>query len=229
MRYDFNRDPATPAEFWTVVVFVGIIFLGVGLEIFTNYQPGKAVILFFFLFWMPLIVVHELGHAWMAGLLGWHVSHVVVGLGKVMRHFRVGRQTVELRLIPLEGFALIGPPDGKFGGWRHALIYFAGPGIELVIFFVLLSIFGWTELTTLSDSLGMTAIQGLAIAALIGAVLNLIPHAMHSGDRWIANDGLGILQSLFWSDRSPRSRSKHFTDEPDYSSDPNDPADWWKR
>lgn len=223
MRRNFDRDPATAAEFWTVIGFVAIIFVGVGFEIFSDYQPGKAVILFFFLFWMPLIVVHELGHAWMAGLLGWHVGHVVVGVGKVMRYFRVGGVTVELRLLPLEGFALIGSPSGSFGGWKNALIYFAGPGIELVIFFVLLSIFGWTELTTLTDSLGMMALQGLAVAALVGAVLNLIPHGVYSGDRWVANDGLGILQSLFWNARPPRSRRSHYTD------DPNDPADWWKR
>ena len=217
-----DRDPVTPAEFWTVVVFVGFVFLAAGLEVFTDYQPGKAVVVFFFLAWLPLLALHELAHAWVARLFGWHVSEVVVGTGKVMRYFRVGELTVELRLIPVEGFAMIGPPSGRGGGWKHALIYFAGPGAELLVFFALLALFGWTQLTTLGNDLGLTVVQGLAAAALAGAVLNLIPHAARSGESWVANDGLGILQSLFRSDRPPNHRRA-------YTDDPHDSADWWKR
>jgi hypothetical protein len=63
-----NQGPATPAEFWTVVIFVLFIVFAAGAEIFTNYHPGKAVVLFFFLFWIPLIALHEWGHAIVAKL-----------------------------------------------------------------------------------------------------------------------------------------------------------------
>jgi membrane-associated protease RseP (regulator of RpoE activity) len=162
---------------------------------------------------MPLVAVHELGHAWMARLLNWDVFAIVVGVGKVVRYFRVGKLTVELRIIPIEGFAQIAPRNGRFGGWRGALIYFAGPGIELLIFFVLMAIFGWSELITLSDSFAMTIVQGLAVAALVGAVLNLIPHGTYTGNGWIANDGLGILQCLFALNRKQRIRKSPFDEE----------------
>ena len=113
------------------------------------------------------------------------------------------------------------------------MIYFAGPGIELVVFGIILAFFGWQQLFTLSDSLGMVMIQGLAVAALAGAVLNLMPHATRSGREWIPNDGLGILKCLFWK---PTPRRKFFDDEegevkkkPERRDDSDDPADWWKR
>jgi hypothetical protein len=132
------------------------------------------------------------------------VIQIVIGVGKVMRYSRIGNIPTEIRLIPVEGFVTMRPLR-RYSGWQHALIYFAGPGIELLVFFVLLSIFGWSQLTTLSTSFGLVVVQGLAAAALGGAVVNLISHGTFTDQGLIPNDGLGILKSLFSSTRTTSS------------------------
>jgi hypothetical protein len=58
------------------------------------------------------------------------------------------------------------------------------------------------------------ALQSLALASVVGGVMNLIPHSTVSRDGEIPNDGLGILLSL----RRPlreweaEQRARHFFD-----------------
>lgn len=48
----------------------------------------------------------------------------------------------------------------------------------------------------------MVAVQSLAAAAVVSAVINLIPFSAETPERRIVNDGLGILLALF----TPRQR-----------------------
>jgi hypothetical protein len=57
---------------------------------------------------------------------------------------------------------------------------------------------------TRTDHLGILFIQSFAVAALAGAILNLIPMPIQANGGWIANDGLGIIQSLRRSDADYR-------------------------
>ena len=134
----------------------------------------------------------------MAKTLGWQVQRIVIGFGKVLIRLRLMNAPMEIRSIPLEGFVQIAPKTRQLARFKHALIYFAGPGIELLIFFIILhSLGGWENLFTISNDYRRIAVQSFAFAALAGAVINLIPLGIITKEGSTPNDGMGILLCLF--------------------------------
>lgn len=195
---DQDKAPASTAE----KVFIGIVsllfLLMMTMEIITNYEPKKLGALLFVVFWVPLLFLHEFGHAFMAKILGWKVKRVVLGLGKILMVSRLFNAPVEIRAIPLEGFVQIAPQSLAWARAKHALIYFAGPGIELLAFFLIVYYLGGFEsFFTVTNDYSRIALQSFAFAALAGAVLNLIPLGIITKDGSTPNDGMGILLCLF--------------------------------
>jgi hypothetical protein len=192
------EQPLTPGERWTMIFFLLVI---VGLfvaETFSNFQPAKLIGLLIVVFWMPLLILHEFGHAAMAWLLGWRVRRVVLGMGRLVSFFRVGQTPVELRLVLTTGYVIPTPRRIRLPQLESALIYFAGPGIGLLLVVVLVWVFGVEHLTMLTDNYGMIVVQSLCIAALAGAIINLFPHtAAQPNGETSASDGLGILRAFF--------------------------------
>ena len=99
-------------------------------------------------------------------------------------------------MIPLEGFVKIAPLNLHLVRIKHALIYFAGPGIELVVFLLIMLFLGTDQIFAHHDNYYQIALQSLAFAALVGAVLNLVPLGIRTQDGTTPNDGLGIIMSL---------------------------------
>lgn len=195
---DQDKSPASKAE-KIFVLIVSLIFLFMmTMEIMTNFEPKKLGALLFVVFWVPLLFIHEFGHALMAKILGWRVKRVVLGVGKIMIVSRLFNAPVEIRSIPLEGFVQIAPKTTNLARFKHALIYFAGPGIELLVFFAITySLGGFEQLFTINNDYTRIALQSFAFAALAGAVLNLIPLGIITKDGSTPNDGMGILLCLF--------------------------------
>ena len=146
------RGPMNRQERWAHAIFLLVILGLFAGEVCTNYAPIKLSVLLFVLFWIPLLVVHEAAHAVMTAVVGWRVERVVIGMGRSVTSFRVGGAVVELKLLPLEGFARSVPIDLRFPGFKHALIYLAGPGIELVLAGVILWMVGPQRLFSHSDA-----------------------------------------------------------------------------
>lgn len=197
---DQDKNPASKAE-KIFVLLLSIIFLFMmTMEIMTNFEPKKLGALLFVVFWVPLLFIHEFGHALMAKLLGWKVKRVVLGVGKIMMVSRLFGAPVEIRSIPLEGFVQIAPKTKVLARFKHALIYFAGPGIELLAFFLICYwLGGFEQLFNITNDYTRIALQSFAFAALAGAVLNLIPLGILTKDGSTPNDGMGILLCLFSS------------------------------
>ena len=201
--YDFHEadKPLSGGEFLTGLV-VGIILLGLfGAEIFYNYEPAKLSVLFILLFWGPLVLFHELGHAIMARILGLKVSAIVVGFGRPLLSFRWSGTDILLRALPVEGFTLTESSRGTNSRYKNALVYFAGPGVELLLAILILQGSGWGFYSGAETSISLIALRSLAGAALIGAVINLIPQGALRFNRQgeatlFPNDGLGIYYSL---------------------------------
>lgn len=192
---DIDR-PMTPAERWGAGLFLLVLVGLFSAEIVHNYQPAKLACLLIVLFWIPLLALHEAGHALMASALGWRVIQVVIGMGKVLTFFRIGSAHVEIRLFPVEGFVRSAPTDLSWPQVKSALIYFAGPGIELLLAVILLVLMGPDRLFSRSDDYGVITCQSLAVACMVHVVLNLIPHAIQTPEGFVPNDGLGIIYSL---------------------------------
>ena len=163
------------------------------LSSYLNWQGAVALALTL----MITKILHEFGHALMAKLLGWSVRRTVIGFGRTVFYGRLFNAPLEMRMLPVEGFVQIAPLSAVGARWKHALIYFAGPGIELLLFFTILFFMGSDNFFRIEDDYGRLIVQALAFAALAGAVINLIPMGVITKDSTLPNDGMGIIKSLF--------------------------------
>jgi membrane-associated protease RseP (regulator of RpoE activity) len=195
-------DPRTghgPMAPWQKGFCAGLLAVVIGwllYETCRDFEPVKLVPLLLILFWMPLMVLHEAGHAVTARLLGWYVGKIVLGMGPELCRFRLGAADVEVRLVPVEGFVQCVPTNLRLPHLKSALIYFAGPGVELLLALAILIGVGPDRLLSESADFRMIVVQCLALAAASQAVLNLIPHGVFNPQGFVANDGLGIVLSF---------------------------------
>lgn len=197
---EHDKSPTTTGEKVFILLISLVVFSMLCMEILTNYEPKKLSALLFVVFWIPLLVIHEFGHAIMAKMLGWKVQRVVLGVGKILALGHWFNAPVEFRAIPLEGFVKIAPKSLHQARLKHAVIYFAGPGIELLLFALIAMYFGgFDNLFTITNDYTRIALQSFAFVALVGAVLNLVPQAIVTKDGTTPNDGLGIFLCLFSS------------------------------
>lgn len=195
-----TRGPVTRFEWWFAGLFL-VVILGLFVaDIIHDYTPIKLSALLVVLFWIPLLVLHEAGHALAAWLLGWRVVMIVIGMGRVLGRFRIGGAQVEIRIAPVEGFVRCYPTNLVLPGLKNAIIFLAGPGVELLLAWIIMVVIGSDQLLTPTDNYRIIFWQSLAAAATSQALINLIPMATatHEGD--IVSDGLGFIRSLFTSD-----------------------------
>ncbi len=194
----YDKEPTSTGEkIFVIVINLAFLFM-MTMEILSNYEPKKLGALLFVVFWIPLLFIHEFGHAITAKLLGWRVDRTVIGFGRILIKTKLLGAPMEIRSIPLEGFVQIAPQTLQLARLKHALIYFAGPGIELLVFFIIMiTLGGLDQLFTITNDYQRIALQSFAFAALAGALINLIPVGIITKDGSTPNDGLGILYCLF--------------------------------
>jgi hypothetical protein len=165
------------------------------LAVFEDFSYGRLSVLFILLFWMPLLILHELGHAAAAKMLGWQVREIVIGFGQELWRWQFGETRVRVKLAPVEGYVLPAPRSAELIRMKSMLIYAAGPGAELLLLGAMLIVLGPHYVFGASDDAAQVATQSLAIAILIGAGFNLLPFRTDGG----ISDGLGIITSPFMS------------------------------
>jgi Peptidase family M50 len=192
-----RRGPQTPSE-WVIFSVFLLVFLGLfAAGILGDYRPANLAVPLVLMFWVPLLALHEGGHAAAATLLGWRVSRVVVGVGPPIARFRAGVAAVEVRLLPVEGFIRCVPTRLRLPQLESALIYFAGPGAELLLAAGVVLLVGPDWLFDQSDEYGPVVWRSLVVASASQAALNLLPFPVVTRDGVLHSDGLGIIASLF--------------------------------
>lgn len=195
------RLPVSPGERIAVgLIVLGFVALVVG-DLARDFSQAKLSVLFVLAFWGPLLILHELGHALTARLMGWHVTEIVIGFGRELLRFRVGGTRVRLRALPVEGYVVPSPSSTRHARAKQAAIYFGGPLSELLLLVCIGQYLGWEGPRT-TDSVGRIALHSLAVTAGLGVVMTLFPY--RSGGN--PSDGLGILLSFFASEESFRQR-----------------------
>ncbi|MDC0311745.1 M50 family metallopeptidase [bacterium] len=190
-----DKRPDTKGEktfVWILVAIFGAMILA---AIFSDFEPRKLSIIFFLVSWPILLIIHEFGHALMAKWLGWEVLMMAIGSGKVRATKTIFGMKVEFRTIPLSGFARTRAADLIQPQMKNFLIYAAGPGIEIAAVLLLAIALGKNEMLSQSDHIGIIAAQSFSAAALLGAIINLIPFPHHTEHGMAWSDGLGMIMS----------------------------------
>lgn len=185
----------TAAEARISAVFGTVFSLLIVAAIFEEFSPRKLSVVFILLFWVPMLVLHELGHAVAARLLGWDVKEIVIGFGRTLWQFRLGETQIRIKLAPVEGYVLPAANSARFLRAKSMAVYAAGPGAELLLLGIIVGFVGWGTVFSLSDNLGSIALQSLAIVILYSAGFNLLPFRIDGA----VSDGLGIISSPFIS------------------------------
>jgi hypothetical protein len=206
MNVDYDPAPRLPVGRGErmIVLLLALGLLGLlAADLTQGFSTSKLSVLFVLLFWGPLLVLHELGHALAARLLGWTVSEIVIGFGREVHRFRVGSTRVHVRALPVEGYVVSSPISGSDSHARskQAFIYFAGPLTELVVLGLLFPILDF-RLPGPQGSVGRIALESLGVTAAAGALCTLFPYRSQGNP----SDGLGVLLSWFASDESFRQR-----------------------
>ena len=179
-----------------VAGFAAGFFGLMGMSIFEHYEPRKLGVIFVIVCWVPLLVIHEAGHAIVARLCGWEVERVVIGFGRTWRTWVIGDVPVIFKSVPLSGYVVPRPGNLQSPRLKNALIFAAGPAFELIAALIVIVITGPATVFQSSDALPVIAAQSFSLAAALGLVFTLVPHTVSTerGESW--SDGLGILMSF---------------------------------
>ena len=189
------RRPLTSGERLLAGAFLlGFVALMLA-EMLQGHDQARLSMFFMLVFWGPMLIIHELGHLWAARSVGFSVSELVIGQGSLLMRRRVGETLVVLRAVPVSGYVVPHSRTGNVERLKMAFIYFAGPGAELLVIALVALVLGPSKLLSPSDSIAVIAAQSLALAAAMGAVMNLVPLPLSDA----VTDGLGMMLSAFFS------------------------------
>ncbi|MCB9529730.1 MAG: M50 family metallopeptidase [Myxococcales bacterium] len=191
-RAEKEGPPMSGGDKLILIGFCVVVFGLFTAEVLRDFGPARLSIVWFLAAWVVLTAIHEAGHALVARLVGWKVDRLQLGFGTVLARGAVGGVPVELRAFPIVGLVGVVPDRLAGARWKNALIYAAGPGVELAAAALVAALVGWETIFTLGGGHGRVAAQSFCLAALIGAGLNLIPFSPRPGQ---VTDGLGILLS----------------------------------
>jgi membrane-associated protease RseP (regulator of RpoE activity) len=91
---------------------------------------------------ISLIVCHELAHFLMARALGIPIKQFSIGVGPVVWRWQSEQSDGtkcdwEIHALPFSGFVKF---ETKYSPWKRALVYFAGPAINLLLAVVLVAV-----------------------------------------------------------------------------------------
>jgi len=190
-----EKSPEGAADRWIATLFAGAFVGLVAAGILDGFEPRKLSAVFIPALWVPLLVIHEFGHALVAKACGWRVERIVLGFGATLKRFHVGGARIDLKMFPISGYVLPRPTHLRRPQLRNALIYAGGPLLELLAILVVACAIGFDRLLSQSDSIPVIAAQSFCVAGLLGLFFTLWPHDTTSGGGVSWSDGKGILWS----------------------------------
>ena len=205
-------DTKTSERYWLIFW----IQLGLTIAAYFYINSNSAYILFAVvcILWIqfvlielaivPLIVMHELGHASVAALLDVKVSKITIGVGKTIGRLQLFNIPCIIAQFPIGGMLELYQKSFEFYRLKHFSIIFAGPLTHII-----LSLLLWkTQLSFkwyLTRDASIDLISCLTIANLSLLFGNLWPYKQNVNENWIEtefqSDGLQMLKAPFLSDR----------------------------
>lgn len=116
-----------------------------------------------------LVVVHELGHALAARLVGEQVLEFSVGFWKELAHFYVGKTRVKICVLPLGGYVKHEMRRDQPRLFAHGFILLAGPLANFLLAYGLFTIVGYQTYERRVDTsmIGEVQIEHVVVADVL--------------------------------------------------------------
>jgi len=149
--------------------------------------------LFFQAFIIATILPHEFGHAFMARLVGFQVSRIVVGFGRVLFECKLFGFQVSFRRIPYGGITVAHVTRTEWVRTRYLLFVLAGPMANAALAAIAFSVYG-VRLTSLTLESPTDWPSLFILANLIVVLENLFPFVYPSPYGRLPSDGLALFQ-----------------------------------
>lgn len=179
---------------WGTLLLIGV------LAVVQDPQEGWLLLNLFFssLCTLLMIIPHELGHAFVARMLGNLVVKIVIGRGRIIKAGSMFGFSYEVRQIPFHGLTLSFSNSLRWYRLKRFFITIAGLLVNLCFLLVALYLLQSQNLSqSLSQSLSPVGWLILANAWVLAN--NLIPARIKLPQGKIPNDGLSLLITPFYS------------------------------
>ncbi len=185
---------------WVFLSNLGLGALGLVLTLaWPEVGAGRVFIngFFFQVFLTLTILPHELGHAWMARLLGVRVLKIYVGSGKTLFTVRWFGFDVEFRAVPIGGLVVAAHRSIKWLRAKQFAFVLAGPVVNLLLAAAVWPIIDADQLWSFRP-MGQGLQLGLTFfyANLAVLVENLWPHNVATSFGAFPSDGKQLLVTL---------------------------------
>jgi len=192
--------------------------LGIFLWIvWPEFSLGRVLVnLFVFqIFLILTILPHELGHAWMARLLGMRVFKLYIGSGKTVFRKRLFGFDSEIKAVPMGGLVFACHRDLAYIRSKQIAFVLAGPAINLVLAAVISPFLNPDDLWSFKPFEQELQIGLLFFYAnLIVLLVNLWPRNVATGFGTFPSDGKQLFLTFFMSEEQRKlSHSASFVME----------------
>ncbi len=178
-------------RFYANIAFGAVASVVIGFNIAGGIAGSVAFTVFAFVAMYVTIILHELGHAAAAAIVGVDVPVFSFGGGRHVRVFRLSKRWLIVGLLPTEGLILVSHKSKDWYRLKSFVISAAGPFVNLAcagMFYFWLEREG-QSLSTLST----TAAQLFVIFSLLTGISNLIPFSANSPYGATNSDGKSII------------------------------------
>lgn len=135
------------------------------------------------------IVVHELGHAVAARLVGLQVGAVIFGVGRKIWHGEIFGTAVTLHVWPLSGLTFFGAQNLDLLRTRLWFVTLMGPAINAML--ALTAAAQWSEWV---PTVGVPVLSLWIITNALLALQSLIPRQFSHAGAMLSTDGLALIQ-----------------------------------
>jgi tetratricopeptide (TPR) repeat protein len=203
---------------WIVLAALGVVFLR---------RAGSdagwivATIAFGWLFYVALVLPHELGHALFARLAGLELFEISIGYGPVVWSRRWRGVLFAVRGSGLGGFMRAAGRQNTHARMRHALLAIGGPAVNFALLLASLPIAAIVAAGDNASLVGAAA-NGFFWSNVWALAVTLIPHRYEDeagGEVW--NDGMIFYRAIradaaaqrLWRERYYRFAADRARDE----------------
>lgn len=144
------------------------------------------------------VLIHELGHVVMAKVMGWYISAVVLGAGRLLWQGRVGDVLLQFRFMQMGGLTWCAPRAGS--GWvplQALMVFAAGPAVNALAAWLGLQVYNLQTDADPGGSNGITVTGLWIFFNLFIAAASLLPYVISVTGVAVGSDGYQMLQALF--------------------------------